>query len=227
MTRNQSNYLNMAEAVLALFDANPAAWTGIKVVSNGVTALRDTVSEIRNTAKKQDKNDPVGHTAAKERSRTELEDLVFQMAQRTRSFALVTENDVLAASLSFSRSGLDRMRLNDLLTRSKVVLDACSENLADLVDYRVDESMTSSLEECIDRTKKLNAGRDTVIDKRAEATSRLSQLFERARRRLKALDDLTESYVESNEFVAEYFNARRIHDLRGRGGASEEDTNDE
>jgi hypothetical protein len=49
-----------------------------------------------------------------------------------------------------------------------------------------------------------------------EATAHLQQLFAQARKQLKTLDDLVEAYVEDDTFVATYFNARRIHDLKGR-----------
>jgi hypothetical protein len=49
-----------------------------------------------------------------------------------------------------------------------------------------------------------------------EATARLQELFTQVRKQLKTLDDLVEAYVEDDAFVATYFNARRIHDLKGR-----------
>jgi hypothetical protein len=55
-----------------------------------------------------------------------------------------------------------------------------------------------------------------------EATTRLQNLFAQARKQLKTLDDLVEGYVEDDEFVATYFNARRIHDLKGRKTRTEE-----
>jgi hypothetical protein len=55
-----------------------------------------------------------------------------------------------------------------------------------------------------------------------EATARLQQLFVQARKQLKTLDDLVEGYIEDDTFVATYFNARRIHDLKGRKVKTEE-----
>ncbi|MDR3268367.1 MAG: hypothetical protein LBT83_04795 [Tannerella sp.] len=222
MKISQSNYLNMSNAVLTHFDNNVPAWTGIRVVSNGVGKLRTTLTDITGTATKQGENNPVGHTAAKEHARDGLEGLVYLTALRVRSYAGIAGDDVLLEKMRFSRSALDILGTNDLLTRSRLVLDACVAHLPALTDYQVDQKTIDDLQQRIDRTAQLYAQRDTVIDQRMEATARLQQLFTQARKELKILDDLVEGYVEDDAFVATYFNARRIHDLKGRKAKTEE-----
>ncbi|MDR0732440.1 MAG: hypothetical protein LBF08_00035 [Dysgonamonadaceae bacterium] len=216
MKISQSNYLNMANAVLEHFDENVSAWTGISVVSAGVTALKGTVANITAAATKQEESNPVGYTAAKEDARDGLEHFVYQTALRLRVYAKITNNDVLLETVHFSRSALDHLRINDLLTRSRVILDACVANLSHLGDYQVTQDTVDDLQQRIDQTAQLYAQRDTVVDQRMEATAHLQKLFAQARKQLKTLDDLVEGYVEDDAFVATYFNARRIHDLRGR-----------
>jgi hypothetical protein len=222
MTISQSNYLNMSNAVLTHFDNNVPAWSGTGIVSKGVGRLRDTIMDITGTATKQDENNPVGHTVAKERSRDGLEGLVFLTALRVRSYAGAADDDVLLEKMRFSRSSLDTLGTNVLLTRSRMVLDACVANLPALTDYQIDQKTIDELQQRIDRTALLYAQRDTIIDRRMEATAHLQQLFTQARKQLKTLDDLVEGYVEDNVFMATYFNARRIHDLRGRKAKTEE-----
>ncbi|MDR1897327.1 MAG: hypothetical protein LBR10_11115 [Prevotellaceae bacterium] len=216
MKDGQSNYLNMVNAVLKLFSDNLAAWNGIVVVVDGFKQLKETGLSLNDAATKQSDNDPKGHTAAKERSRDALENLLYRTALRVRSYARKIDDDVLAGKTLFSRSELDRLKTNDLLTRGRVVLDVCRDNLPALAAYQVDQKTVDSLSEYIERTAELYAKRDTVIDQRMEATERLARLFSQARKQLKALDDLVEGFVDDDTFVAEYFNARRIHDLKGR-----------
>jgi hypothetical protein len=216
MKISQSNYLNMSHAVLTHFDNNVSAWSGIRVVSDGVGKLRITLTSITNAATKQGENNPVGHTAAKEHARDGLEGLVYLTALRVRSYARTADDDVLLEKVHFSRSTLDILGINDLLTRSRLVLDACVAHLSALTDYQIDKKTIADLQQRIDQTAQLYALRDTVIDQRMEATAHLQQLFGQARKQLKTLDDLVEGYVEDDAFVATYFNARRIHDLRGR-----------
>jgi lysyl-tRNA synthetase class I len=212
----QSNYLNMANAVITLFDGKLSAWRDIPVLVDGVERVRRIIAAIREAARKQGENKSTGHTAAKERSRDELENLTYQTAVRVRSYAGATENDVLATQMRFSRSSLDKMKTNDLLTLAQVIADACSAHLPELREYKIDETTVDSLRRCVEQTAQLYAQRDVVIDQRMEATSRLEQLFTEARTHLKTLDDLAEGYIEDDEFLAAYFNARRIHDIRGR-----------
>jgi septal ring factor EnvC (AmiA/AmiB activator) len=216
MKISQSNYLNMSNAVLALFDSNVKVWTGIPIVVNGLGRLRGTLADIVAAATKQGENNPVGHTLAKERSRDGLEGAVYTIALRVRSFAGITGDDVLAEQMRFSRSSLDLLRTNDLLTRGRMVLDICAANLPALSEYQVDQQTIDDLQHRIDQTAQLYAHRDTVIDQRMEATAHLQGLIPQARKQLKVLDDLVEAYIDDDTFVATYFNARRIHDLRGR-----------
>ena len=61
--------------------------------------------------------------------------------------------------------------------------------------------------------------RDTVVDQRMEATDQIAQLVAQARQQLKGLDDLVNGYIADQRFADAYFNARRIHDLKGGGNA--------
>jgi uncharacterized coiled-coil protein SlyX len=151
-----------------------------------------------------------------------LENLLYLTALRVRSYAGIAGDEVLLEKMRFSRSALDDLGINDLLTRSRMVLDACTANLSALTEYQVDQNTVNELQQRIDRTAQLYAQRDTVIDQRMEATARLQELFAHARKQLKTLDDLVEAYVEDDTFVATYFNARRIHDLKGRKVKAEE-----
>jgi uncharacterized coiled-coil protein SlyX len=218
----QSNYLNMLNAVLAHFDNNTPLWTGIGTVATCVGKLKNTVANITVAATSQGENNPVGHTAAKEQARDGLENLLYLTALRVRSYAGIAGDEVLLEQMRFSRSELDILGINDLLTRSRMALDACTANLSALTEYQVDQNTINNLQQLIDQTAQLYAQRDTVIDRRMEATARLQELFAQARKQLKTLDDLVEAYVEDDAFVATYFNARRIHDLKGRKVKKEE-----
>jgi hypothetical protein len=210
----------MANAVLQHFDNHAPVWTNEKIVAPGVAKVRSTVDAINVVAVKQNENNPVGYTASKEQVRDSLETTLYLTALRVRSYAGATGNEALAQKTLFSRSSLDVLKTNDLCVAAVTLADACEENLSDLAEYQVDRSAVSRLRELATQTKTLYARRDTVIDERMEATARLKQLFAQLRGLLKTLDDLVEAYIEDDVFVATYFNARRIHDLKGRHAAA-------
>jgi hypothetical protein len=223
MRDGQSNYWNMLNAVLQHFDDNIPVWKGVEIVVKCIEDLKNNGTAIKVAATKQRDSNPIGHTIAKERSRNELENITFQVAIRARSYARLIEDDVLTEKLNFSRSNLDRMKHNDLLTCSRVVFDACRNYLPALAPYQVDEKIVDRLSQCIEQTTLLYAERDTVIDQRMEATADLAKQFITARKYLKTLDDLVEGYIEDDTFVATYFNTRRIHDLKGRRASKKEE----
>jgi hypothetical protein len=222
MKKTQSNYLNMASAVLKHFDNHPSEWSNITIIASGVKKAYAIVDAINEAAKKQSENNPAGYTATKEQTRDLLEDTIYQTGLRLRSFARETDNEILLKKTNFSRSTISLMTTNNLFILSGTMADACSEYLAELVEYQIDRSTVDSLNNLATQTKTLYAQRDTVIDERMEATARLNQLFTQLRKQLKTLDDLVEGFVENDTFVATYFNARRIHDLKGRGPKNEE-----
>lgn len=218
----QSNYFNMINAVIRHFDDNTNIWINNQLVVGGLNGLKETGEAIKTAATKQKDSNSTGHTAAKERARNNLENLIYRTAVRLRSYARLTDNDVLTAKLNFSQSELDRMRHNDLLTCGRVVIAACEDYLPELINYQIDQAKVNDLSQSIERTATLYAERDTVVDQRIEATADLDKLFSSARNKLKVLDDLVEGYIDDDTFVATYFNSRKIHDLKGRKAKSEE-----
>jgi hypothetical protein len=43
------------------------------------------------------------------------------------------------------------------------------------------------------------------------------------KKQVKNLDNLVEGFIEDDSFVVSYFNARRIHDIKGRKATREEE----
>lgn len=225
MKTAQSNYLNMLNAVLKLFKDTPVAWSHINVVVAGVNSLQGTVSEITDVLTQQNENDPKGHTLSKENARDDLEDTVYRMSVRLRAFAGATGNDVVANKVKYSRTALDQWSFNRLLTYSRTVANTLREYLPQLSAYQIDQSIVDAIDQKITDTAQLYAKRDVVIDKRMEATSHLRKLFAQGRKQVKNLDNLVEGFVEDDTFVVSYFNARRIHDIRGRKAGNKEEKN--
>jgi hypothetical protein len=223
----QSNYLNMINAVRGHFSANTSVWSNNPLIASGVNNLNETGDAITAAATKQKINNPTGHTVAKERARNELEELVYRTSVRLRTYARLTNNDVLAVKLDVSQSALDRMKHNELLTFGRVIVAACEEHLSKLENYQIDSNTVSALSQSINLTASLYTERDTVVDQRGEVTADLDKLFTVARNQLKILDDLVEGYIDNETFVATYFNARRIHDLGGRRTKKDEQTKED
>lgn len=216
MKQSQVNYHNMGKAVYQVMGDFRPVWESKVHISAGCKRISDLITDIDQITKSQKTNNPKGHTAAIEQERTILEDQMYQIGSRLRAYAMTTNDVTLAAQVQFSRSSLDNLPLNKLLTLGRVIADACNTNMMALETYEVTQAEVETLQSAIRRTDHLNSHRDAVVDHRMENTSHLEELIERLRKELKIMDTLVDAYMIDEEFLTVYYNARRIHDIHGR-----------
>ncbi len=215
MKRSQSNYFNMAKATCEVFAGNGNVWQGEPLIVEGVTNLTDLCAKINREATMQQQNETKGHTANKEQERTLLEDRTFRIGGRLKVYAQKTGDKVTAAQVAFSRSSLDELSLNKLLTAARSVAESATRLLPSLAAYKVTQTDVDELKRSIDTTEGLNAHRDAVKGERTENTSHLVILFSELRKELKLMDTQVEAYIDDEEFLRTYFITRRIHDVKG------------
>ncbi len=221
MNKSQSNYFNMAKAVLDVFDNSRQVWENKPLLSAAYNGLKTLCGSIDMAAAKQQENAPEGHTAAKEAARTELEDKLFVTGRKLRAFARLEDDAVAEKHSAFSRSSLDELSLNNLLNLSRAIAEVCNVRLPQLEAYEINEAVLTDLRTVADRLAVLNAHRDAVIDFRMENTLSIAGLLSEIRRELKTMDALVEGFIDDEAFLTVYFNARRIHDVRGGGRKKE------
>ncbi|MDR2937740.1 MAG: hypothetical protein LBU92_02220 [Prevotellaceae bacterium] len=222
MNKTQSNYFNMAKAVCDVFDSSRQAWEGKVLIPAAYERLKMLCSSVGTTAAKQHENAPEGHTAAKEEARTVLEDLLFGVGRRLRAYARLEQDAVAEQQSSFSRSSLDLLSLNNLLNHARAIAEVCRVRVEQLRPYEVDEAVLTNLQAAIDKLTTLAAHRDAMMGFRMENTSSIISLLSQTRQELKTLDALVEGFVDDEAFLTVYFNARRLHDVRGGSKKGEE-----
>ncbi len=223
MNKSQSNYFNMSKAVLDVFENSKPVWADKALLAEAYARLKTLCSDIDKAAAKQQENAPEGHTAAKEAARTELEDKLFITGRKLRAFARLEKDSVAEEQSDFSRSSLDLLSLNNLLNLSRAIVEVCKMRIDQLKSYEIDEKMLADLQKSIDKLARMNAHRDATVDFRMENTSSLVSLISQVRQELKTMDALVEGFVDDEAFLTVYFNARRIHDVRGGGKKKEEE----
>ncbi len=222
MNKTQSNYFNMMKAVNDVFMSNGAVWEQQGLLVTCRKRLHELIEGVGEAAAKQKGNETEGHTAAKEAARTVLEDRLFVVGRRLGAFANIEGDMVIAAQANFSRSSLDHLSGNNLLSLARSIFKVCDERFSLLKGYEIDEGVMKDLRSGIDEFADLNAHRDAVMDFRMENTASIASLLSKARQELKTMDMLVEGFIFDEAFLAVYFNARRIHDVRGGGKRKEE-----
>jgi hypothetical protein len=143
-----------------------------------------------------------------------LEDKLFVIGRKLRAFARLEDDTVAANQADFSRSSLDALSLNNLLSLSRAIIEVCKVRLASLKAYGIAQADLTALQTAIDKLAALNAHRDAVLDFRMENTSSISKLLSKLRHELKTMDALVEGFIDDEAFLTVYFNARRIHDVK-------------
>ncbi len=214
MRRSQSNYFNMAKSVCDVF-GNSQVWRGNALIEESVAKITDLCAKINREATKQQQNDTKGYTASKEQERTLLEDRTFRLGGRLKVYAQKTGDKVVAAQVTFTRSTLDILSMNNLLTTARSVLETATGLLPTLAPYQVTQADVDELQQSVTVTEGLNAHRDAVRGERTENTTHLALLFSELRNELKLMDTQVEAYIDDEEFLRTYFITRRIHDIRG------------
>ncbi|MDR1679205.1 MAG: hypothetical protein LBR81_05435 [Prevotellaceae bacterium] len=223
MTKKQSNYFNMIKAVDDVFSNCRAVWEEKTLLVACYERLHGLNERIVVAAAKQKENAPEGHTAAKENARTMLEDRLFVMGRRLLAFAYLQKDTVAATQADFSRSSLDNYSVNNLLSFARAIFKLCEARLSLLKDYEIDDAAMKDFQAVIDRLANLNAHRDAMVGFRMESTASIASLLSKARQELEIMDSLVEGFIVDEAFLTVYFNARRIHDVRGGSRKRERD----
>jgi hypothetical protein len=224
MNKSQSNYFNMGKGVYTVFQVDDA-WKGVAMIEEGVENIGNLCDQITEEIAKQKKNETPGYTAGRERRRTALEDVLYAMGVRLKVYAQRTEDDVLAALVSFSRSALDTMGLNKLLGLARTVCYRAAELLPALELYQIAQADVDGLLAAIATTEETNAYRDAVRSEHTGNTAQLGLLLAALRKELKLMDTQVEAFVKDEEFRRIYFAARRVHDVRGGNGSKKTEGN--
>ncbi len=213
----------MSKAILDVFDNSKPVWENKPLLSAAYEGLKVLCRDIDKAAAKQQENAPEGYTAAKEAARTELKDKLFITGRKLRSFARLEDDTVMEKQSDFSRSSLNDLSLNNLLNLSRAIVEVCKTRLTQLEAYEIDDKTLTDLQEATEKLAVLNAHRDAVVDYRMENTLSIAGLLSKIRRELKTIDALIEGFIEDEAFLRVYFNARRIHDVRGGSKKKEEE----
>ncbi|MDR2910365.1 MAG: hypothetical protein LBV47_03230 [Bacteroidales bacterium] len=213
MNKVQSSYFNMAKSVIAVFRSY-TVWEGIMLIEAGVNSVGKLIIQINEEIVKQQQNETPGYTAEKYRRRTTLEDRLFGVAVKLNVYAQQTNNDILAAQVTLTRSDISKKALNNLLGLARNVNAYALELLPVLENFQITKADIDELQAAILETEETSSIRDAIRSERVGNTEQLSALIEKIRKELKLMDTQVEAFIKDEEFVRTYFAARRVHDVR-------------
>jgi hypothetical protein len=159
----------------------------------------------------------VGYTKDRNGQLHAMCDLAYGLLLKIRSYARISNNQVLLHAIDYSESHLRRGRETEVINRCQMIHDKGQEHQAALADFMVTPDVLAHLHTAIQNFSPLSAKRDIVLGERATATANIPSLIESVRNELLTLDDLIEGLVRDKDFVTTYIQVRQIIDRTGRG----------
>ena len=218
MDQDQKNITDMFDTVELYFEHNKSVWSGGKALADAVTELA-TGNDAIDTAEGEQQAPTTGHAEGKTNARDLLEEKTLELADQLAALAEVKGDPNLAAGVEMTKSSLDKMPGDDLLTTARRVLKLTGDNLAALADYQVTQDDAAELDRRIKAFEPLKSAPRAAIVKRAGVTATLPQLVAANRSLLRNRIDkmMTKFRTSEPTFYAGYQAARVIID-RGQGG---------
>lgn len=217
MNQKQLNTLTMCKAVLAHLDSKPGVWNVFSPLASVVHNFRTLVHNLHQQNMTQAERSTVGYTKDRNGQLHAMCDLAFNILLKIRSYARISNNQVLLHAIDYSESHLRRGRETEVINRCQLIHDKGQEYLAALGDYMITPQMLTQLQSAIDTFSPLSAKRDIILGERVTATANIPALIESVRKELMTLDDLIAGLVTDRDFVTTYVQVRQIIDRGGRG----------
>ncbi len=218
MTRRQTDYIRMADAVLSLLDQHPAAWENNDPFINSVEALR--------TARAAASEAGVGQRAGSGGVTQERDDLadvaieqVLRLAGFAQAYALDKHDKVLYERMRVRESALDRMPDNEL----QDALTDISQRIAALpaaavAPYGLTGKAQESLAKAVAAHKDaLGTPRATIAERKVH-TDAVKTAMKQMRVTFKKMDRLAPLFdTDAPDFVSAYKTARIVIPTGSRG----------
>ena len=174
MNQDQLNITGMHSTVADYLTKNNPVWSGVKAVSDAVTALKTNNSVIAQKANEQ-QTATDGAVAAKVQTKHDLEEKILEIADQLSSLAAKNSDVNLAAQVEVSLSALDKMDDDQLEATGKNISALATANIAALADYNVLPADVTALDGLVTAWDKVKTAPRTAIAQRSSQTKTLPQ----------------------------------------------------
>jgi len=213
----------MFEAVAALLNNSGRKLTGYPIIITLRTELTALIEKIRSVGQTVEAAS-AGKTNAKDVARSGLSALLLVLANSLYVYAKRNSMQDLKAISNVSKTKLNKMKENELVTTSGLIINKLNEQKANLADYAVTDEKINALVEAHAKFQKAADTKDTGEATRIAAHDDLERLFDDTMDLLEdELDGLMENIKEADtDFYDAYFAARVIKDLGGHKNNSDD-----
>ena len=212
MYTKQTNRVTMFDTVAAYLDSHNAVWSGMAPLAAAVQSFKDKISAIGTAAQQQET--PTGAADSKAEARDDLEDVLFLTCEALAVLGHAGNDHELLANTALTRSTLDRMPDDELITRANVVLERANARKTELATLQVTPANLDELTQALNSFSGLKTQPRAASAERVAQTQSLESLIRDANGILRnQIDRLVNLFSRSDsEFVAGYRSARVVVD---------------
>jgi hypothetical protein len=210
MNKEQSNTLNMYDAVSQFLNTYNAVWSGNSTIAGMVTAFNGHIS-VLNASDMAQKTITKGITETKKQAKLTMANAAMVIAKAGKAYASATNNLTLAANFNYSLSDIKEARDTDADDICQNIHDALQPFIASTSAYGANAASQTALQNAINAFSGLIGkprSQQTII---INATLTIAQHFDAANALLKdQLDPIMAQYKTVNAPFYNQYNAARV-----------------
>lgn len=211
MQQNNSNFMNMVQAVVAnlrndyeYIKDEPEIVVELNNIETEVNAINQIDSTVSGLEQK-------GHTTEKNNSFDSIMASTLTVCKKTCVFARRTNNEVLILLVDHSLNTLSKGKEKDAISRCLAIVNKASSILEQLQPFKVTGDELESIHDQINTYNSKIDERSNVQTEKTTSIQEINDKIRSVRNRLIILDEMIEGFIENQEVVARYKSARIIH----------------
>jgi hypothetical protein len=211
MKKTSENKLKMFNTVDSVFVLYVQTWILSKVFNSTVEQFRSFLTQINLFVLKTETQN-TGVTALKKEVKATLITSMIEIVSELKVFFKKEGDTINLANVNYTKSSVDRLRQNSLITRAKDVLSIARKYMDKLTDYKISEEQLASFESTIAQLNGLNTSSRVVIVEGKTTRMQLDQQIIQTNNLLtEELDIMMVGYAKTSpDFYNAYFNARKV-----------------
>jgi len=214
MNTDQSNHLDMYNAVIKHCTDNQPITDTILAFKNGITALTVKVTSIQTTAAGQEEIIS-GEVLTKEELHEILIQITFSTIQPVKAYAASTNNHALEKKMDYSLSDLRRILDDKIALTAQNLLNIVNPLVPSLADYGITPANITAWQTAINNYKLSVSKPRVAVVHRKTLTAELVTLFSQASHICTdTLDPLAENFkTPQPHYYSDYKSCREIINL--------------
>jgi hypothetical protein len=212
MRTNQTNRQAMFKIVAKHLDDHNEVWSGMSPLTVAVQTFKGKILGVDNVVEQQET--PKGATDSKAAAREELEDVLFLTCRALAVLGHTSNDHDLLAATDLSRTDLDRLPDDELITRATAVIGRANTRKTELATLQVTQENLQELGLRLQRFSDLKLEPRSAAVEHGTTTQSLESLIREANSILRnEIDRMVDLFSRTDpDFVAGYQRARVIVD---------------